>query len=88
MKDNEKFCLQWNDFKDNATATFAQLRGDTDFADVTLACEKKVTESNLYNTLSPSISLMLIILVMSVEQLPGIVRNDLFSMCCYFILYC
>ena len=39
MNDNEKFCLQWNDFKENATTTFAQLRGDTEFADVTLACE-------------------------------------------------
>ena len=39
MNDNEKFCLQWNDFKENVTTTFAQLRGDTDFADVTLACE-------------------------------------------------
>ena len=39
MNDNEKFCLQWNDFKENVTTTFAQLRGDTEFADVTLACE-------------------------------------------------
>ena len=35
----EKLCLQWNDFKDNAIGAFGNLRGDADFADVTLACE-------------------------------------------------
>ena len=36
---SEKLCLQWNDFKDNAIGAVANLREDTDFADVTLACE-------------------------------------------------
>ena len=36
---SEKLCLQWNDFKENAIRAFANLREDTDFADVTLACE-------------------------------------------------
>ena len=36
---SEKLCLQWNDFKENATSAFGSLREDTDFADVTLACE-------------------------------------------------
>ena len=36
---SEKLCLQWNDFKDNITASFGTLRRDEDFADVTLACE-------------------------------------------------
>ena len=36
---SEKLCLQWNDFKENAIGTFARLKDDTDFADVTLACE-------------------------------------------------
>ena len=36
---SEKLCLQWNDFKDNAIGAFANLREDTDFTDVTLACE-------------------------------------------------
>ena len=35
----EKLCLQWNDFKENITASFGGLRHDKDFADVTLACE-------------------------------------------------
>ena len=30
---------QWNDFKDNVKTAFGNLRGDTDFTDVTLACE-------------------------------------------------
>ena len=36
---SEKLCLQWNDFKDNVLTAFSSLRGETDFADVTLACE-------------------------------------------------
>ena len=35
----EKLCLQWNDFKENITSAFSQLREDGEFADVTLACE-------------------------------------------------
>ena len=35
----EKLCLQWNDFKENVTSAFGSLREDTDFSDVTLACE-------------------------------------------------
>ena len=35
----EKLCLQWNDFQDNVKNAFGQLRGTTDFVDVTLACE-------------------------------------------------
>ena len=35
----EKLCLQWNDLKDNVKTAFGNLRGDTDFTDVTLACE-------------------------------------------------
>ena len=38
-KMSEKLCLQWNDFKENATSAFGTLREDNDFADVTLACE-------------------------------------------------
>ena len=36
---SEKLCLQWNDFKENITALFGNLRHDEDFADVTLVCE-------------------------------------------------
>ena len=36
---SEKLCLQWNDFKENAVKTFASLREDKDFTDVTLVCE-------------------------------------------------
>ena len=39
FKMSEKLCLQWNDFKENATTAFGSLREDNDFADVTLACE-------------------------------------------------
>ena len=35
----EKLCLQWNDFKDNVNFAFETLRKDSDFTDVTLACE-------------------------------------------------
>ena len=36
---SETLCLQWNDFKENVVTAFGSLRGDTDFTDVTLACE-------------------------------------------------
>ena len=39
MGASEKLCLQWNDFKENVTSSFRELRGDKDFTDVTLACE-------------------------------------------------
>ena len=39
MNTSEKFCLKWNDFQTNINSTFGALREDTDFADVTLACE-------------------------------------------------
>ena len=39
MYSSEKLCLQWNDFRENITIAFKELREDKDFADVTLACE-------------------------------------------------
>ena len=39
MDSSEKLCLQWNDFKENITFFFKELRNDKDFTDVTLACE-------------------------------------------------
>ena len=36
---SEKFCLKWNDFKENVNATFENLRRNKEFCDVTLACE-------------------------------------------------
>ena len=39
MGNPEKFCLKWNEFQENVSSTFVSLRDDTEFADVTLACE-------------------------------------------------
>ena len=39
MTMSEKLCLQWNDFKENATSAFGILREDVDFPDLTLSCE-------------------------------------------------
>ena len=39
MNASEKLFLQWNDFKDNISSSFAELREDQDLTDVTLACE-------------------------------------------------
>ena len=36
---DEKLCLKWNDFQDIVQTSFAELRSDIDFTDVTLACE-------------------------------------------------
>ena len=35
----EKLCVKWNEFQDNICQAFGNLRKDTDFSDVTLACE-------------------------------------------------
>ena len=36
---DERLCLQWNDFKENVSSAFGDLREDKEFTDVTLACE-------------------------------------------------
>ena len=35
----EKLCLKWNDFQNIVQTSFGELRYDSDFTDVTLACE-------------------------------------------------
>merc|ERR1712129_653467 len=37
--EEEKLCLKWNDFHENAISAFGTLRDDREFADITLACE-------------------------------------------------
>ena len=39
MQKSEKLCLKWNDFQENLNSAFGALRNDTEFVDVTLACE-------------------------------------------------
>ena len=39
MSTSEKFCLRLNNFQENINTVFESLRNDTDFTDVTLACE-------------------------------------------------
>ena len=39
MYREEKLCLKWNDFQENAISAFGTLREDREFTDVTLACE-------------------------------------------------
>ena len=39
MITSEKFCLKWNDFQNNISEAFGNIREDNHFADVTLACE-------------------------------------------------
>jgi len=36
---SEKFCLRWNDFENNISNAFKELRDDNEFFDVTLACD-------------------------------------------------
>ena len=38
MAHGEKFCLRWNDFENNISTAFRELRDDKDFFDVTIAC--------------------------------------------------
>ena len=39
QKSGEKLCLQWNEFNENTSSAFRDLRDDKEFTDVTLACE-------------------------------------------------
>ena len=39
MDQSEKLCLEWNDFPENLTSSFAILRNDTEITNVTLVCE-------------------------------------------------
>ena len=39
MNTDEKLCLQWNDFRENVSSAFGDLRQDKEFTDVTLVCE-------------------------------------------------
>ena len=36
---SEKFLLKWNEFHGNISSNYKELRGDSDFSDITLACE-------------------------------------------------
>ena len=39
MTSSEKFCLKWNDFHNNISSSFKEIREDPNFSDVTLAGE-------------------------------------------------
>ena len=46
MGGEEKFCLKWNDFQNNISKAFKELKDDEDFFDVTLACEGNSLEAH------------------------------------------
>ena len=39
MTSSEKFCLKWNDFQQNISTAYKDIRDNADFSDVTLMCE-------------------------------------------------
>jgi len=43
---SEKFCLRWNDFENNISSAFRELRDDKDFFDVTLACDDEQIQAH------------------------------------------
>ena len=43
---SEKFCLRWNDFENNISCAFRELRDDKDFFDVTLACDDEQIQAH------------------------------------------
>ena len=47
--------MKWNDFQQNVTSCFLDLKGDKDFTDVTLACEDRTFEAHkvILSTCSP-----------------------------------
>jgi len=42
----EKFCLRWNDFENNISCAFKELRDDKDFFDVTIACDDEQIQAH------------------------------------------
>ena len=46
MGTSEKFCLRWNDFENNISRAFQDLREDKDFFDVTLACDDEQLQAH------------------------------------------
>ena len=46
MNTSEKLCLNWNDFRENISHAFRDLRNDDDLLDVTLACEDGQIEAH------------------------------------------
>ena len=58
---DEKLCLKWNDFQDLVQTSFAELRNDTDFTDVTLACEDQSIKAHkvILSACSPFFSKLL-----------------------------
>lgn len=46
MASTEKFCLKWNDFENNISGAFRELRDDKDFFDLTLACDDNQIEAH------------------------------------------
>jgi len=42
----EKFCLRWNDFENNISSSFRELRDDKDFFDVTLVCNDNQVQAH------------------------------------------
>ena len=44
MSSIDKLCLNWNEFQEKVCLGFSALRKDSEFADVTLACEDGSTQ--------------------------------------------
>jgi hypothetical protein len=42
----ENFCLRWNDFENNISSSFRELRDDKDFFDITLVCDDNQLEAD------------------------------------------
>ena len=63
--ESEKFCLKWNDFQNNISESFKELREDRDFCDVTL-----VSDGNQF------IKAHKVVLAASSSVLMGILRSN------------
>eukprot|EP00092_Neocalanus_flemingeri_P006803 GFUD01007346.1.p1 GENE.GFUD01007346.1~~GFUD01007346.1.p1 ORF type:complete len:314 (-),score=94.65 GFUD01007346.1:29-970(-) len=46
MANGEKFCLRWNDFENNISIAFRELRDDKDFFDVTFVCDDNQVQAH------------------------------------------
>ena len=43
---SEKFCLRWNDFETNISSAFKDIRSESEFFDVVLACDDEQIQAH------------------------------------------
>ena len=92
MQSQEKLCLKWNDFQENLSFAFGELRNDQNFTDVTLASEDGTPIGTHKVVLASSSPFFMEILKRNKHPHPliymrGVKAEDLAAMVDFFLLW-